>query len=409
MPGPEDATTSTAPTETTATFKSLGLIDPLLQALDQVGYKAPTEIQVESLPHALEGRDIIGVASTGSGKTAAFALPILQKLWEEPKGLFACVLAPTRELAYQISQQFESLGSAMGVRCAVIVGGMDLPAQAIALAKRPHIVVATPGRLIDHLENTKGFSLRSIKFLVLDEADRLLDMDFGPIIDKILKLIPKERTTYLFSATMTSKVAKLQRASLSNPVRVEVSSKYQTVSTLLQYYLLMPLKDKDAYLVYLVNSLAQNSAIIFTRTVNDAQNGLDIPSVDVVINFDIPTHSKDYIHRVGRTARAGRAGKSITLVTQYDVELVQRIEAVIGKKMDLWPTDTEEIALLKERVNEASRLAVSEMKEQGMKGSSGAGGRKRKREEGGGRDDRDRDDDVVEAGMPRRAKKGGRR
>lgn len=163
MPGPEDASTSTT---LVTTFKELGLIDPLLEALGQVGYKAPTEIQVEALPHALEGRDIIGVASTGSGKTAAFALPILQKLWEEPKGLFACVLAPTRELAYQISQQFESLGSAMGVRCAVIVGGMDLPTQAIALAKRPHIVVATPGRLIDHLENTKGFSLRGIKFLV---------------------------------------------------------------------------------------------------------------------------------------------------------------------------------------------------------------------------------------------------
>jgi ATP-dependent RNA helicase DDX47/RRP3 len=165
MPAPEDASTSTSPA-LLVTFKSLGLIDPLLEALEQVGYKAPTDIQVESLPHALEGRDIIGVASTGSGKTAAFALPILQKLWEDPKGLFACVLAPTRELAYQISQQFESLGSAMGARCAVVVGGMDMPTQAIALAKRPHIVVATPGRLMQHLEETKGFSLRSIKFLV---------------------------------------------------------------------------------------------------------------------------------------------------------------------------------------------------------------------------------------------------
>lgn len=163
MPGPEDATTSAAPP---ATFKELGLIDPLLQAIEQVGYKTPTEIQAEALPHALQGRDVIGVASTGSGKTAAFALPILQKLWDEPKGLFACVLAPTRELAYQISQQFESLGSAMGARCAVIVGGMDMPTQAIALAKRPHVIVATPGRLMDHLENTKGFSLRGLKFLV---------------------------------------------------------------------------------------------------------------------------------------------------------------------------------------------------------------------------------------------------
>ncbi|KAF8831384.1 DEAD-domain-containing protein [Lentinula edodes] len=449
MPLPEEASTSTDP----VSFSSLGLIKPLLEALEQLKFTEPTEIQQQSIPYALEGRDIIGVASTGSGKTAAFALPILQKLWDEPKGLFACVLAPTRELAYQISQQFEALGSAMGVRCAVIVGGMEITAQAVALAKKPHIIVATPGRLNDHLENTKGFSLRNLKYLVLDEADRLLDMDFGPVIDKILKVIPKERSTYLFSATMSTKVAKLQRASLSNPVRVEVSSKYQTVSTLLQYYCLMPQKEKDTYLIYLANTLAQNSIIIFTRTVHDAarlsiilrtlgfpaiplhgqlsqsqrlgslnkfksggqrvlvatdvaSRGLDIPSVDIVINFDIPTHSKDYIHRVGRTARAGRAGKSITLVTQYDVELIQRIEKVIGKKMELWETDKEEIALLRERANEACRVAANELKEQQNSG------KKRKRGgEGGRRDDRDRDDDVVEAGMPtrKRASRGGRR
>ncbi|KAI8998491.1 DEAD-domain-containing protein [Trametes punicea] len=455
MPSPEEASTSTPPPAERPSFKSLGLIDPLLEALEQMNFKTPTEIQAEVLPHALQGRDIIGVASTGSGKTAAFALPILQKLWEEPKGLFACVLAPTRELAVQIAQQFESLGSAMGVRCATIIGGVDMMAQKVALAKKPHIVVATPGRLNDHLEETKGFSLRTLKFLVLDEADRLLDMDFGPIIDKILKVIPKERTTYLFSATMTTKVAKLQRASLSNPVRVEVNSKYSTVSTLLQYYLLIPLPQKDVHLIYLANTLAQNSIIIFTRTVHDAQRlsimlrtlgfpaiplhgqlsqsarlgalgkfksggrrvlvatdvasrGLDIPSVDVVINYDIPTHSKDYIHRVGRTARAGRSGKSITLVTQYDVELVLRIEEVIGKKMELWPVDKEEVALLRERVDEAGRYATNELKEQGIKGGYG---RKRKRGgDEGGKADMDRDDDVVEAGMPKLKKKGkGRR
>ncbi|KAG1875038.1 DEAD-domain-containing protein [Suillus tomentosus] len=447
MPTPEEASTSTAPPET---FKELGLIDPLLEALDKINFTKPTEIQQEALPHALEGRDIIGVAETGSGKTAAFALPILQKLWDEPKGLFACILAPTRELAYQIAQQFESLGSAMGVRSLVLVGGMDRMQQAVGLAKRPHIIVATPGRLNDHLQNTKGFSLRSLKFLVMDEADRLLDMDFGPEIDQILKVIPKERTTYLFSATMTTKVAKLQRASLVNPIRVEVSSKYQTVSTLLQYYLLVPLVHKDVHLIYLANHLASNSIMIFTRTVHDAQRlsimlrslgfpavplhgqlsqsqrlgalgkfksgdrkllvatdvasrGLDLPSVDIVINFDIPTHSKDYIHRVGRTARAGRSGKSITMVTQYDVELVQRIEKVIDKKMELWPTDKEEVMLLKERVDEAARLAINELKEEAK-----AGGKKRKREDGVGRDERDRDDDVVEAGVPkkRHSKKG---
>jgi ATP-dependent RNA helicase DDX47/RRP3 len=163
MPSPEEASTSTPPPET---FKELGLIDPLLEALDKITFTKPTEIQQRALPHALEGRDIIGVAETGSGKTAAFALPILQKLWDEPKGLFACILAPTRELAYQIAQQFESLGSAMGVRSLVLVGGMDRMQQAVGLAKRPHIIVATPGRLNDHLQNTKGFSLRSLKFLV---------------------------------------------------------------------------------------------------------------------------------------------------------------------------------------------------------------------------------------------------
>jgi ATP-dependent RNA helicase DDX47/RRP3 len=239
MPSADEAESSTA-----ISFKSLGIIDPLLEALSAVSFTKPSSIQTQAIPPALEGRDIIGVAETGSGKTAAFALPILQKLWEDPKGLFACVLAPTRELAYQISQQFESLGSPIGVRTAVIVGGMDMMSQAIALSKRPHVVIATPGRLNDHLENTKGFSLRGLKYLVsveritlenmkltglgmqvLDEADRLLDMDFGTVIDKILRVIPKERNTYLFSATMTTKVAKLQRASLSNPVRLEVSTK----------------------------------------------------------------------------------------------------------------------------------------------------------------------------------------
>jgi ATP-dependent RNA helicase DDX47/RRP3 len=295
-----------------------------------------------------------------------------------------------------------------------------------------------------------------LKFLVLDEADRLLNLEFSEAIDKILKLIPKERTTYLYSATMTTKVAKLQRASLTNPVRVEVSSKYQTVSTLLQYYILMPFTEKQAYFIYLVHSLAQNSIIVFTRTKSEAQmlsvilrilsfaavpihgdmsqsqrlgalakfksgsrkilvatdiasRGLDIPSVDVVINYDVPQHSKDYIHRVGRTARAGRAGKAITLVSQYDVELLQRIEEVTGKKMDLYETEAEDIAALKERVGEAARAAKTEMKdlEQNGKGK----GRKRQREDAGGRDDRDRDDDVVEAGVPmsRKRPKHGRR
>ncbi|KAF9400928.1 ribosomal RNA processing protein, partial [Podila epigama] len=424
-----------------ATFKDLGLMQPLVDACKQLNFKAPTEIQRESIPWSLQGRDIIGLAQTGSGKTAAFALPILQALWNNPSPFFACVMAPTRELAVQISETFESLGSTIGVRCVVIVGGMDMMAQSIALSKKPHVIVCTPGRLQDHLENTKGFSLRSLKYLVLDEADRLLDMDFGPIIDQILKVIPKERNTFLFSATMTTKVAKLQRASLNNPVKIEVATKYSTVSTLLQYYLFFPLKQKDSYLVYLLNELAGNSTIVFSRTCNDCQRitlllrnlgfpaiplhgqlsqekrlgalnkfktgnrniliatdvasrGLDIPSVDIVLNYDLPNNSKDYIHRVGRTARAGRSGKSITFVTQYDVEVYQRIEQALEKKLEEFPTDKDAVMLLQERVDEAQRYAITELKEQHA--SRGKGGRGGKRQFNS--DDRDRDDDSVQAG-----------
>jgi len=420
-----------------------------------MNFTRPTPIQVAAIPPALEGKDVIGLAETGSGKTAAFALPILQKLWDDPKPFFCVVLAPTRELAFQISQQFEALGSTIGVRCAVLIGGVKMVPQAVALSKRPHIIVATPGRLQDHLENTKGFSLRGLKYLVMDEADRLLDLDFGPIIDKLLKVIPRERNTMLFSATMTTKVAKLQRASLRNPLKVEVSSKYQTVSTLLQSYVLTPAMLKEAQLVHVLTTLSGLSTICFVRTIHDAtkltlalrhlgfpaiplhgdisqdkrlgaitrfksepggilvatdvaSRGLDMPKVDAVVNYDLPTNSKDYIHRVGRTARAGRAGKAISLVTQYDVELLQRIEHVIGKKLDAYEdTSREEVEMLRERVGEAVRAATIEMKEK--EGGRTQGGRGRKRGREGARENMDRDDDEVEAGMPRFKKPKARR
>ncbi|XP_069823444.1 probable ATP-dependent RNA helicase DDX47 isoform X2 [Dendropsophus ebraccatus] len=379
------------------TFKDLGVTDVLCETCEQLGWKQPTKIQIEAIPVALQGRDIIGLAETGSGKTGAFALPILQTLLENPQRLYALVLTPTRELAFQISEQFEALGSSIGVKS------------------------ATPGRLIDHLENTKGFNLRSIKYLVMDEADRILNMDFETEVDKILKVIPRDRKTFLFSATMTKKVQKLQRAALRDPVKCAVSSKYQTVEKLQQYYVFIPSKFKDSYLVYILNELAGNSFMIFCSTCNNTQRvayllrnlgftaiplhgqmsqnkrlgslnkfkaksrsillatdvasrGLDIPHVDVVINLDIPTHSKDYIHRVGRTARAGRSGKAITFVTQYDVELFQRIEHLIGKKLPAFPTQEEEVMMLNERVSEAQRFARIELREQGEK-------KKRPREE----------------------------
>lgn len=428
-------------------FQELGIIESLCDACISLGYKAATPIQREAIPVALQGRDLIGLAETGSGKTAAFALPILQALMEKPQWLFALVLAPTRELAYQISKAFEGLGSLISVRCAVIVGGMDMVQQAIALGKKPHIVVATPGRLLDHLENTKGFSLRSLKYLVMDEADRLLDLDFGAIIDKILKVLPRERHTYLFSATISSKVESLQRASLQNPQRVSISTdRYQTVKTLLQSYLFFPHQYKDLYLVHLMNEFAGQSAIIFTRTVNETQRisillrtlgfgaiplhgqlsqsarlgalgkfrggsrnilvatdvaarGLDIPSVDVVLNLDLPPDSKTYIHRVGRTARAGKSGRAISMVTQYDLEIWMRIEAALGKKLDEYGTEREEVMVLGERVGEAQRVAIREMKDLHEKrGGRGATLRGRRHGRGGGvgarggRDDMDREE-----------------
>uniref|UniRef100_A0A8C7YZM1 RNA helicase n=1 Tax=Oryzias sinensis TaxID=183150 RepID=A0A8C7YZM1_9TELE len=253
------------------TFKDLGVTDVLCEACDQLGWKSPTKIQVEAIPVALQGKDVIGLAETGSGKTGAFALPILQSLLASPQRLHTLVLTPTRELAFQISEQFEALGSSIGVKCAVIVGGIDMMSQSLVLAKKPHIVIATPGRLIDHMENTKGFSLRALKFLVMDEADRILNMDFETEVDKILKVIPRERRTFLFSATMTKKVQKLQRAALKDPVKCAVSTKYSTVDKLQQYYIFIPAKYKDCYLVSILNELAGNSFMIFCSTCNNAQ------------------------------------------------------------------------------------------------------------------------------------------
>ncbi|XP_069694980.1 ATP-dependent RNA helicase DDX47 [Periplaneta americana] len=396
--------------EKEVSFKDLGIVDVLCEACEQLKWKSPSKIQKEAIPVALQGKDVIGLAETGSGKTGAFALPILQALLESPQRYFALILTPTRELAFQISEQFEALGSSIGVKCAVIVGGMDMMSQALTLAKKPHILIATPGRLVDHLENTKGFNLRALKFLVMDEADRILNMDFEVEVDKILKVIPRERRTFLFSATMTKKVQKLQRASLKEPVKVEVSTKYQTVEKLQQYYVFIPVKFKDVYLVHILNEMAGNSFMIFCSTCSNtvrtalmlrnlgftavplhgqmsqnkrlgaltkfkaknrsilistdvASRGLDIPHVDVVVNFDIPTHSKDYIHRVGRTARAGRSGKSVTFVTQYDVELYQRIENLIGKQLPLYKTEEDEVMVLQERVSEAQRVAKMELKD----------------------------------------------
>ncbi|KAK3218019.1 hypothetical protein Dsin_011989 [Dipteronia sinensis] len=419
--------------EVDKTFKELGLRNELVEACENLGWKTPSKIQAEAIPHALEGKDMIGLAQTGSGKTGAFALPILQALLEIAENqrtvpaFFACVLSPTRELAIQIAEQFEALGSGISLKCVVLVGGIDMMQQTLALAKRPHIVVATPGRLMDHLTNTKGFSLGTLRYLVLDEADRLLNEEFEKSLDEILNVIPQARKTYLFSATMTKKVRKLERACLKNPVKIEASSKYSTVDTLKQQYRFVPAKYKECYLVYILTEMPGFSTMVFTRTCDAtrllalllrnlgqraipisgqmtqskrlgalnkfkagecnilictdvASRGLDIPSVDMVINYDIPTNSKDYIHRVGRTARAGRSGGAISLVNQYELEWFLQIEKLIGKKLPEFPAEEDEVLLLLERVTEAKRISITTIKE--------SGGNKRRRGDG------DNDDNI---------------
>merc|ERR1712151_733968 len=376
-----------------------------------IKWSSPTPIQQESIPWALQGRDIIGLAETGSGKTGAFALPIVQTPLDNPQRFYAVCLAPTRELCVQIGEQFEAIGSGIKLQTAVIVGGLDMVTQAMALAKRPHVVVATPGRLVDHLENTKGFHLRTVKYLVMDEADRLLSMDFDEALDKILEVVPRDRNTFLFSATMTSKVSKLQRASLRRPVKVEVSTKHDTAKGLVQNYLFVPYKFKQTYFAALLAHFKHYSAMVFVDTCLSAQKlaiilrhmgltsvalhgqmsqaqrlgalasfkakekrilvctdvasrGLDVPSVDLVVNYDIPRNSKDYIHRVGRTARAGRAGRAVTVVTQYDIELFQRIEHFLELKLDEFKELKEQLVKAgHERVLEAMRSTELELRD----------------------------------------------
>ncbi|QLL33391.1 hypothetical protein HG536_0E03020 [Torulaspora globosa] len=410
--------------EVLESFADLNVVPELLQACKNLNFTKPTPIQAKAIPPALEGKDIIGLAQTGSGKTAAFAIPILNKLWHDQSPYYACILSPTRELAQQIKETFDSLGAIMGARTTCIVGGMNMMDQARDLMRKPHIIIATPGRLMDHLENTKGFSLRKLKFLVMDEADRLLDMEFGPVLDRILKILPTQgRTTYLFSATMTSKIEKLQRASLTDPVKCAVSNKYQTVDTLVQTLMVVPGGLKNTYLIYLLNEFVGKTIIVFTRTKANAERistlcnllefsatalhgdlnqnqrtgaldlfkagrrsilvatdvaarGLDIPSVDIVINYDIPVDSKSYIHRVGRTARAGRSGKSISLVSQYDLELILRIEEVLGKKLPKESVDKDMIMSLRNSVDKANGEVIMELNRRSKEKAARGGGRR---------------------------------
>jgi len=378
-------------TESKLEFKDIVKKQWILKQLESIGLKKPTEIQQNCIPAILNGQDCVGCAKTGSGKTLAFALPILHTLSDDPYGIYALILTPTRELAYQIADNFRVIGKPIGLRDVVVVGGRDMVLQGRDLATRPHIVIATPGRLADHLESCKTFSLKKIKYLVLDEADRLLEESggFAGQLKTIFDNLPSKKQTLLFSATITESMEELRtKINMNDQVfkweQNEQVDDMKTVENLKQSYVLTPVGARDAYLVMIVKNFVEKLPlgliIIFAKTCKSAQllsmtltksgfpaealhsgrlqkermaalstfrscqvkilvatdvasRGLDIPQVQLVINHNVPSVTKDYIHRVGRTARAGKKGHAVTLVTPTDVNLLKAIEEMVNTKL----------------------------------------------------------------------------
>ncbi|KAL1973972.1 hypothetical protein VTN31DRAFT_5532 [Thermomyces dupontii] len=415
-----------------STFSKLNVAPWLVRSLSTMAIRRPTAIQRACIPEILKGRDCIGGSRTGSGKTVAFAVPILQKWAEDPFGVFAVVLTPTRELALQIFEQFKAISAPQNLKPVLITGGTDMRPQAIALSQRPHVVVATPGRLADHIE-TSGedtiIGLKRVRMVVLDEADRLLASGPGsmlPDVEKCLSVLPpsSERQTLLFTATVTPEVRALKsmpRSPNKPPIFVtEIGTEDNATipPTLKQTYLQVPMTHREAFLHVLISTEGNVSKpiIIFcnrTKTADllermlrllghrvtslhsrlpqsernanlsrfracaarilvatdVASRGLDIPNVSLVINYDVPRDPDDYIHRVGRTARAGREGEAVTLVGQRDVQLVLAIEKRVGRQMVAWEEEGVNLesrivrgGVLKE-VSEAKREASHDIEE----------------------------------------------
>ena len=357
-------------TEPTNTFPALGLPAPILKILQRRGFVTPTEIQTRSIPVALTGRDVMGLAQTGTGKTLAFGLPIVSRM-SERTGTRALIIAPTRELALQIDETMKPIAAAMGFRTVVLIGGASPRPQTEQLRHRPQIVIATPGRLLDHV-NQRHINLNEMNFVVLDEADRMLDMGFSADIERIISQCPKDRQTLLFSATMPKEIANLAGKYLQGPVRVEVASNARTSDLIDQSMYMVDVVNKIEMLKRLIHR-TDGSILVFARTKHGARKlargilatgekvaeihadrtlaqrkaaldgfkngtyrilvatdiasrGIDVKEIRLVINFDVPQAPEDYVHRIGRTGRAGATGEAITLVTPDQMKELLQIE-----------------------------------------------------------------------------------
>lgn len=366
-------------------FEDLNLIMPILRAVDTAGYSTPTPIQEKAIPAILEGKDLLGCAQTGTGKTAAFAIPMLQILHKEQRnvkgirGIKALILTPTRELAIQIGESIAAYGKYTGIKHTVVYGGVSQYPQTNALRAGVDILVATPGRLLD-LMNQRYIKLNQIKMFVLDEADRMLDMGFSHDVNKIIAQLPDARQTLLFSATMPPEITKLVDTLLSNPVKVEVTPVSSTVDTIEQTVYFVERKDKKSLLIQLLKNKSIDSVLVFTRTKHGADKvardlanaritaqaihgnksqtarqlalnnfklkrtrvlvatdiaarGIDVRELSHVINFDMPNMPETYVHRIGRTGRAGLGGTALSFCDREEKGYLRDIQKLIAKKI----------------------------------------------------------------------------
>ncbi len=380
----------------TSSFSNLSLAEPLARAVAEMGYESMTPIQAQAIPVVLTGQDVMGAAQTGTGKTAAFSLPLLQRLLKHENSstsparhpVRALVLLPTRELADQVAQQVKLYAKYTHLRSAVVFGGMDMKPQTLELKRGVEVLVATPGRLLDHIE-AKNAVLNQVEYVVLDEADRMLDIGFLPDLQRILSYLPKERTTLLFSATFSPEIKRLANSYLKDPITIEVARPNETASTVEQHFYSVGDDDKRRALKQIVRQRGLTQAFVFVNSklgcarlarslereglkttalhgdksqderlkalaafkagevdllvaTDVAARGLDIKDVPAVFNFDVPFNAEDYVHRIGRTGRAGASGLAVTFVSASDGRLVADLEKLLKKKLDIEAVEYEE-------------------------------------------------------------------
>src|SRR3989339_214338 len=379
-------------------FDGLGIAPKLLEILTELSYLIPTPIQLQSIPVSLERKDIVGIAQTGTGKTLAFGIPMIQLL-AVYKGM-GLVLLPTRELALQVDEHLKIIGKKISLRTSVLIGGEPINKQLKSLKHKPHIIIATPGRLIDHIQR-RSVNLANVNILVLDEADMMLDMGFLPQIRDILKLVPKQRQTMLFSATMPSQIVKIASDYMVLPTRIEVAPAGTSAENVEQELVVIDKVSKFNHLKKILTE-TRGSVLIFMRTkhavktltkkitqigfsaaeihsnrsliqrrkalegfklgkfriliaTDIAARGIDVKEIELVVNYDLPEKSGDYVHRIGRTARAGKSGKAISFVMPSQIKNIREIEKLINKTLKTDKTPAELSALMQASGSESAR------------------------------------------------------